>query len=128
MFLGDQDTDPPYHYKIGYTVHTIEMPIFPAGTTFSNTVMGFHRIKTKTGFTNSNVTEDDVVLDQFGTHHKIVVTEDWATGATHHCRACSLEEMKDFPFTAGFFGFEDVGHGTIGYEFEDGFERGYWAL
>ena len=127
MFLGDQDTTTG-HYKVGYTIHTIEMPIFPAGSTFSNTVMGFHTINTETGFTLYDVTVDDVVLDQFGKYHKIIGSKDWATGDTLHCRECGLEGMKDFPFAAGFFGFEDVGHGTIGYEFEDGFERGYWAL
>ena len=36
--------------------------------------------------------------------------------------------MIDFPFIAGFFGFEDNDHGTFGGMFEDGFERGQWAL
>ena len=126
LFLGEQDTTTG-HYQVGYTIHSIEMPVFPAGTRIglSN---GYYTRYSMTGFTEYNVDEGDVVLDGLGRYYKVLSLKPWSVGDELAFYECELEQQASFPFIAGFFGFEDTEHETIGCGFEDGFERGYFAL
>ena len=128
LFLGDQDSVTG-HFRPGFTIHSIEMAIFPKGGTFSFGALGFHTVYNATGFTEYLVEEGDVALDQLGRYYMIHMSpQRWGLGDQLKFLEVGLEEMKNFPFLAGFFGYEDTTHGTIGYGYEDGYERGYWAL
>jgi hypothetical protein len=126
LFLGDQDTTTG-HYQVGYTIHTVEMAIFPRGTAI-NLGNGYYTRYSQTGFTEYSVDEGDVVLDSFGKYYQVLSLKPWTSGDELAFYECELEERANFAFISGFFGFEDLEHGTIGYGFEDGFERGYFAL
>jgi hypothetical protein len=126
LFLGDQQ-DPTGHFQLGYTIHTIEMAIFPRGTAISIGT-GYYTRYSQTGFTEYNVDEGDVVLDSFGKYYQVLSLKPWTSGDELAFYECELEERPVFPFIAGFFGFEDLEHGTIGYGYADGYERGYFAL
>ena len=128
LFIGDQDSVTG-HFRPGFTIHAIEMAIFPEGSPFFNSSLGRYGSYNATGYTEYLVSEGDVVLDLLGYHYEIkTVPKRWGLGGTLKYLATGLEEMSNFPFLSGFFGFEDEDHGLIGYGFEDGFERGYWAL
>ena len=127
LFLGDQDSTTG-HYRRGYTIHSIVAPIFPSGTSLTIGNMGYYTRYSFTGFTEYDVTEGDVILDSFGRYFEIRNLKPWTNGDQFAFYELELEEKPVFPFLAGFFGFEDLTHGTIGGMFEDGFERGTWAL
>ena len=128
LFLGDQDSVTG-HYNRGYTIHTIEMAIFPQGSPHYMFNLGMHAGYNATGYTEYLVEEGDVVLDQLGHYYQVKLSpQRWGYGDQLKYLAVGLEEKPVFPFLSGFFGFEDLEHGLIGFEFEDGFERGYWAL
>ena len=127
LFLGDQQ-DPTGHYRPGYTIHSITCAIFPKGTALSFGSVGMYTKYDFTGFTAYDVTEGDVILDEFEQHYPIKSLTPWTVGNQFQFYELELEEKPVFPFLSGFFGFEDTEHGEIGYEFEDGFERGTWAL
>ena len=127
LFLGDQDTTTG-HYDMGYTIHSISCALFPSGGAFNFGSLGFHTVNGSVGFTEYDVDEGDVILDGFGKYFEVKSLKPWTSGNTFSFYELDLVEKPDFPFIAGFFGFEDATHGTYGGQFEDGFERGYWAL
>lgn len=128
LFLGDQDSVTG-HYKKGFTIHTIEMAVFPTGTTLNLGGMGYYHTRyAHTGFTEYDVDEGDVEYDATsGRYVQILSRKPWPSVGQISFYECELEELEVFPFLSGFFGFEDTEHGTVGYGFEDGFERGYWV-
>lgn len=127
LFLGDQDSVTG-HFRQGYTIHSIEVAVFPSGGTFNFGSMGYHHVYGAVGFTEYDIDEGDVIFDSFSRHYMIKARKPWTTGDQFQFYELELEELSVFPFLSGFFGFEDVEHGEIGFEFEDGFERGTWAL
>jgi hypothetical protein len=127
LFLGDQDSVTGWFRK-GFTIESVEMAIVPNGTIQMLTGMGYYGRHNAEGLTNYDVKKGSIVKDGYGVHYLIVGIQPFKWLNKFVYNACDLEELADFPFIAGFFGFEDTEHGTIGYEFEDGFERGYWAL
>ena len=127
LFLGDQDSVTG-HYQKGFTIHSVEVPIFPAGSTVILGDLGYHHVSTETGFTEYDILEGDVILDNLDRYFECVAYKDWVSSDGLEFRELQLERLHVFPFLSGFFGFEDEDHGTIGYGFEEGFERGYWAL
>ena len=129
LFLGEQQTEPPYQFQMGYSIHAIEIAIFPEGSPFFNFSLGTHGTYNASGYTEYLVTAGDVVLDQLGHYYEVKPKpKRWGLGNRLDFLACAMEEMPNFPFLSGFFGYEDVDHGTIGYGYEDGYERGQWAL
>ena len=129
LFLGDQQTEPPYHFQMGYTVHTIEIAIFPEGSPFFNFGLGLHGTYNATGYTEYLITAGDVALDQLGHYYEVKPKpKRWGLGNRLDFLACALEELDNFPFLSGFFGFEDTEHENIGSGFEVGFQCGKWAL
>ncbi len=127
LFLGDQDSVTGF-FRQGYTIHSIEVAIFPSGGTFNFGSMGYHHVYGAVGFTEYDVVEGDVIFDTFDRYYMIKARKPWTSGDLFRFYELELEELSVFPFLSGFFGFEDVEHGEIGYEFEEGFERGTWAL
>ena len=127
LFLGDQDSTTG-HYRKGFTIHTVSVIIFPAGQTVTLGGLGYHQVYTETGFTEYDITEDDVILDGLGRYFEVKSYKDWVSQGEIQFRELELERLNIFPFTADFFGFEDEDHGVVGGAFEDGFERGFWAL
>jgi len=128
LFLGDQSTTAPYHYRRGYTIHTITAAVFPSGGTFNFGALGYHTVYGCVGFTQYDVLDGDVLFDGDSNYLQIKTRKRWPEFGTFQFYEIELEKLTHFPFLAGFFGFEDTEHGEIGYEFEDGFERGTWAL
>ena len=129
LFLGDQQTEPPYQFQMGYTIHTIEIAIFPKGSPFFNFGLGLHGTYNASGYTEYLVEDGDVALDQLGHYYEVKSKpERWGLGNRLDFIACALEELPNFSFLSGFFGYEDMEHGTIGYGYEDGYERGQWVL
>jgi hypothetical protein len=90
--------------------------------------MGFHHVYGSVGFTLYSVDDGDVILDSFGRYYLIKAHKPWVNGERFEFYVLNLEELAVFPFLSGFFGFEDLEHGYVGGGFEDGFERGHWAL
>ena len=127
LFLGDQETTTG-HFKPGYTIHTIEAFIAPEGGSWSFGSPGYIATNNAVAFSGYIFDEGDVLLNQLGQYFMVKAFKKWAVGATLKFVVYELEEWKNFPFLAGFFGFEDLDHGFIGGMFEEGFERGYWAL
>ena len=127
LFLGDQDSTNGF-YQVGYTIHSIEASIYSNGGVFSFLSLGRNFTYTPMGFTEYDVTEGDVIFDGDETYYTIKACHPWPNKKNFEFFALELEQLKEFAFIAGFFGFEDLEHGEIGCEFEKGFERGYWAL
>ena len=127
LFLGDQK-DPSGHFQQGFTIHSITERHFTAGTYISVGGMARYTQYDWTGFTAYNVEEGDVILDSFGRHLAIKAVKPWTNGDIFEYNELQLEELAVFPHLSGFFGFEDLDHGTVGGMFEPGFERGEWAL
>jgi hypothetical protein len=126
LFLGDQQ-DPTGHFQLGFTIHTITSRIFPKGTSI-NLGNGYYTRYSLTAFTKYVVDEGDVIMDTFGKYYDVLSVKTWSNGDVAVYNELEVEERPNFPFLAGFFGFEDMDHGTPGGMFEDGFERGYFAL
>ena len=133
LFLGDQQTSAPYHFKEGYTIHSAGIYVYPTGGSFSFGSLGYHTTNSGVSFTKYNTQEGDVIYTNLEKHFLIKAIKAWPNSdGSLAFYEVGIEEMPNFPFIAGFFGFEDWDHGTtatIGAGmFEDGFERGYWAL
>lgn len=129
LFLGNQDSVTGW-FKVGYVIEQIEGIIQPTGTTQGFTGMGPHGSYYGVLYTVFSVKKGDVVKDSFDRHYRITNIRPWTIGDELKQFECDLEYIKYFPFIAGFFGFEII-EGEIGNVlkgFEDGFERGYWAL
>jgi len=128
LFLGDQDSTTG-HYRKGFTIDTITEVHFPRGTAISVGALGYYTRYEWTGFTDNEALDlGDVVLDSFGRYFEVQSKRPWHIADQQIVYELEMEQLAVFPFLAGFFGFEDEEHGLIGYGFEDGFERGYWAL
>lgn len=127
LFLGDQDTTTGW-YQRGFTIHSITGTKYPAGTSFDFGASGRHTTYTETLITQYEVNEGDVIEDAFEKNYDVTAVKEWAIGDQLQFYEVSMIENPLFPFLTGFFGFEDTEHETIGYGFEDGFERGTWAL
>ena len=114
---------------MGYSIHTIEIAIFPEGSPFFNFSLGLHGTYNASGYTEYLLLAGDVVLDQFG-HYYTVKTKPkrWGLGNRLDFLACALEEVNNFPFLSGFFGFVDEEHTTSDTWFGDGFMHGHFAL
>lgn len=129
LFLGDQSTSPPYHYQRGYTIHSITVAVFPNGGTFNFGALGYNTVYGCVGFTQYDVNEGDVIYySDAEAYYQIKGLKRWPEVGTFQLYELDLEKLNVFPFLSGFFGFEDEEHGTLGYGFEEGFERGTWAL
>ena len=129
LFLGDQDTTTGW-YRKGYVYQTITMAVIPRSNTQALMSVGAYARLDAVGFTNYEVKEGDVVRDVHGNYWEIAGRKPYTWGDTFAYYECDLKKLLNFPFTAGFFGFE-IKQGSIGnviQGFEDGFERGYWAL
>jgi hypothetical protein len=126
LFLGDQDAVTG-HYQVGYTIHSAEVAIFPRSEAPYFTGIGKYTHYSFIGFTEYNLEEGDVILAQDGRYYEVRSVPPWTPNNLSFF-ALGLELLEVFPFIAGFFGFEDLEHGTIGFGFEDGFERGWFAL
>jgi hypothetical protein len=127
LFLGDQDSVTG-HYRMGYTITSGAVVIFSNNGTFSYGVLGKHVTSNFIGFTKYSVEQGDVIYDSFGRHYEIKRVDPMCNGDQFKYNLLSLEELTNFPFLSGFFGFEDTEHGTIGCGFEEGFEHGTWAI
>jgi hypothetical protein len=128
LFLGDQDATTGWFRK-GYTIESVTMAVVPKGTITAMTGLGFYARHDAEGFTNYSVRTGGYIKDAFDRYYLIRAMQPLVWLNRFVAYACDLEEATDFPFTAGFFGFEDDEHSAdAGCEFEDGFERGYWAL
>jgi hypothetical protein len=128
LFLGDQDAVTGWFRK-GFTIESVTMAIIPKGNVQVLSGLGLYSRHDAVGLTNYSVKTGSIVKDSFDAYYLIVGLEPWKWGNQFVYYACDLEELADFPFIAGFFGFEDDEHSSHdGCEFEDGFERGYWAL
>lgn len=125
LFVGDQQS-PHGHFQPGYTIHAIIEAHFPMGTMIHD-IQRYTQYN-QTGFTEADVDEGDVILDSFGKYYVIKARTMWPNGDQFGYYELELEELAVFPHLSGFFGFEDMDHGTIGGMFEAGFERGEWAL
>jgi len=129
LFLGDQDGTTG-HYQKGYTVEAVTAAIIPK--TAAAILAGFGLVcrMDAMALTNYAVKNGGVLKDAFGDYWEIVGDPmPFTWGSYFGYYQCQLKRKLDFPFIAGFFGFEDEAHsGYAGSEFEDGFERGYWAL
>ena len=91
-------------------------------------MIGWHSINSSVAFTEYDLDEGDVLMDAFEDYYAIKSKKKWKVGDQLKYAQHSVELLDNFSFLSGFFGFEDTEHGTIGYGFEDGFERGTWAL
>ena len=129
LFLGDQDTTTG-HFRLGYVYQSITMAIVPRSSTRALLSVGSYARLDAVGYTNYDVQLGDVVGDKFGRYWSIEGRKPYTWGEDFVVYECDLKEKLNFPFTAGFFGFEIlVGEpGAVVQGFEDGFERGYWAL
>lgn len=128
LFLGDQDGTTGFYQK-GYVTEAVTMAIIPRGNTAILSGLGLYSSHDAVGLTNYAVKIGGVVKDAFGDYFEIQGLSPHKWGNVFGYYACDLKKLQDFPFIAGFFGFEDDAHsGYAGAEFEDGFERGYWAL
>jgi len=129
LFLGNQDTTTGW-YRKGFVYQSITMAIIPRGSTQALMSVGKICRLDAVGLTNYEVQEGDVVGDVHGNYWIIEGKKPFTWGDTFVYYECDLKKLLNFPFTAGFFGFEiiigEIGSVTSG--FEDGFERGYWAL
>jgi hypothetical protein len=128
LFLGDQATTPPYFYQRGYTIHSIEAAIFPNGGSWNFGLNGWVTTNNATAFSGYIFDKGDVILDQHEQYFTVINVHKWPVGSTLKFIVYELERMDIFPFLSGYFGFEDETHGTIGYMFEESFERGTFAL
>ena len=127
LFLGEQDSVTG-HYQRGFTIHSIVAYIYPRNTAINLDGLRYTRYG-YTMFTEYEVTEGSVAYDaEMGRYFEILSKKPWPATGDLEFYECEVEEMTNFPFIAGFFGFEDEAHGLTGYGFEDGFERGYWAI
>jgi len=127
LFLGDQDAVTGW-YQRGFTSEAIRMAIIPKGNVQVLSGLGLYSRHDAVGLTNYDVETGSIVKDAFDTYYLIVGLQPHKWGNEFVYFAVDLEELTDFPFISGFFGFEDTATGTVGYEFEDGFERGNWTL
>jgi hypothetical protein len=127
LFLGDPDSVTGW-YRKGFTIAYARVAIVPKGNVKALSGLGVYSRHDAVGFTDYEVDVGDVVQDAFDDYYMVVGREPFKWGDRFVYYALDLEQLHDFPFSAGFFGFEDTEHGSIGYEFEDGFQRGYWAL
>jgi hypothetical protein len=127
LFLGNQDSVTGW-YRKGYVIKYAKVAIIPKGNVKMLSGLGSYSRHDAVGLTEYEIRVGDTVKDAFGTHYEVVGREPFKWGDKFAYYALDLEEVHDFPFVAGFFGFEDTEHGLAGFGFEDGFERGYWAL
>lgn len=128
LFLGDQDSVTGW-YQRGFVTESITMAIIPKGSIQILSGLGLYSRHDAVGLTNYDVKSGCIVKDAFDTYYLIIETIPHKWGNQFVYYACDLEELTDFPFISGFFGFEDDEHsGFAGTEFEDGFERGNWTL
>jgi hypothetical protein len=125
LFLGNQDSITG-KYRQGYTITSAEVAIFPRSAQRILSGAGFYCRRDAIGFTEYNVDEGDVLLDDHGYYYKVMGIEPYTWFDQFVCYVLDLARLQDFPFIAGFFGFEVITAGVS--EFEEGFERGYWAL
>ena len=126
LFLGDQNEQG--HFRPGFTIHSITERHFTAGTFISIGGIAKYTRYDWTGFTKYHVDDGDAILDSFGRHFMIKAVKPWTNGDVFEYNELMLEQLATFPFLSGFFGYEDTEHGTIGYGYVDGYERGFWAL
>ena len=135
LFLGDQQTSAPYHYQRGYTIHSIEVMVFPQGGTFNFGSLGYHVTNNAVGFTEYDVREGDVIA--FGGYYQVKHVKYWTVGDSYQFSELMLEALGSvygddggggFPFLTGFFGYEDLEHGLLGFGYEAGYEHGEWAI
>ncbi len=128
LFLGDQDGTTGWHQR-GFVTEQITMTIFPKGSSRVLSGLGIYSRHDAVGLTNYAVKRGSIVKDAHGSYYEIVGLSAHTWGNVFGYYSCDLQQLTDFPFVAGFFGFEDEAHtGYAGNEFEDGFERGYWTL
>ena len=129
LFLGDQDTTTGW-YRKGFVYQTITGVVQPRGGSRALLAAGKYSTLKGVLYTNYEVQRGDVVKDEFGNYWEIEEKQPWTVGNEFDHYECDLTKLTHFPFTAGFFGFEIlVGSlGSVTQGFEDGFERGYWAL
>ncbi len=127
LFLGEQDSVTG-QYQRGFVICTIKVAIIPKGNSRMLMAVGKYSRLDAVGFTNYEVSEGDIILDAQGDYWTIEGKKPFSWGSIFYYYDLDLSKLTVFPFISGFFGFEDMEHsGGIG-EFEDGFERGYWAL
>ena len=128
LFLGDQDAVTGWYQK-GYVIESVTMAVIPKGNVQILSGLGLYSRHDAVGLTNYSVETGGIIKDAFEDHYLIVGMQPFKWGDVFVYYACDLKHLTDFPFISGFFGFEDDEHSAdAGAEFEDGFERGYWAL
>jgi hypothetical protein len=128
--LGDQDSVTGW-YRKGYVIAYAKVAVIPKGNRQALSGLGFYSRHDAVGITEYEIKVGDSLKDAFGAYYLVVGREPFKWGDKFVYYALDLEEMHDFPFLAGFFGFESyryVDTLSDGEEFEDGFERGFWAL
>jgi hypothetical protein len=128
LFLGDQQTEPPFHYQRGYTIHSAYGLLFPDGGSWSFGNAGWISTNEATFFSGYILSAGDVILDAFGRYFAVKRKHEWAQGSKLRYIAYFCEQLATFPFLSGFFGFVDEEHTTSDTWFGDGFFHGYFAL
>jgi hypothetical protein len=126
LFLSSDRNSTTGWYNRGYSVCTLDMAIFPRGTSIS--LAPYYTRYSLTGFTEYNVDEGDVVFDTLGKYYQVLSVKPWCWGDKLSYFECELEEIPYFALPTSealFYGYEDVDHGTIGSGYGDEFERGY---
>ena len=113
---------------MGYSIHSIEAAIFPEGGSFNFGALGYHTVYNSVAFTEYDIDEGVVLLNALGQYYLLKSKKKWSLGDQLQFVEHSVEELDNFPFLSGFFGYEDEEHETLGFGYEDGYERGYWAL
>jgi hypothetical protein len=129
LFLGNQDAMTGW-YRTGYTIESIRMVVIPRGNVRALSGLGLYSRHDAVGLTNYAVEVGSIVKDAFDRHYVIRGLQPHTWGNQFGYYSCDLAELTDFPFISGFFGFEvkDGEPGAVVEGFEDGFERGYFAL
>jgi len=130
LFLGDQDPITG-HYKKGYVYQTITGAVVPRGGSLAYLSAGKYSSLSGVAYTNYEVQKGDVIKDELGNYWEIIEKQAWPWGNQFVYYECDVKKLLNFPFTAGFFGFEILSSdedGNITQGFETGFERGYFAL
>jgi hypothetical protein len=129
LFLGDQDSTTGWYQK-GYVIQTIRMLIMSRAVVQRASGLGIYSRHDAVGITNYDVEVGSVVKDAFDTHYLIKGLRPHMWGNQFGYYSCDLAELTDFPFIAGFFGFEVLvgSPGDVVQGFADGFQRGFFAL
>ena len=128
LFLGDQDAVTGWYQK-GYTIESVVMAVIPKGNVQLLSGLGLYSRHDAVGLTNYDVETGSIIKNQDDIYYLVVGIEPYYWGNTFGYNACDMRVLTDFPHISGFFGFEDDAHSDdAGAEFEEGFERGYWAL